>query len=93
MSKLRDEIAVRVCLTSEIVYFHQKCPNTFVEVLLLDFCIQVRGFGYAKVNWPDKWNPDEGKRLALAKAYYDITRQILKSDKVDGYLKELGIEK
>lgn len=62
----------------------QKCPNTAVEVIYQ----QVGGpvpqryyaYGFAKVQYPDKWDANKGIDLAVRKALASITRQIVKDE-------------
>lgn len=88
MNNLRTQVGSKVREISKVTYENQKCPNTFVEVEALGFV----SVGYAKVSWPDSWDEDFGFELAFSKAVYDITRQILKSDEAEKYLKTLGVE-
>lgn len=64
----------------------QESPNTAVRVEL-----SVGGWphpeialGFAKVNWPDKWDEKEGQRIALSKAIATIWRRVMNTPIFEG---------
>lgn len=59
------------------VEYWQKRPNTAARLRYISDTgnsYVFEYFGFAKVCWPDKWNPERGKELALEKAVADIVR-------------------
>lgn len=67
------------CVTWEL---WQQCPNTAVRVTFtIDTTADippVTGLGFAKVNWPDEWDAEEGQQIALHKAVSSIWRQVFR---------------
>jgi hypothetical protein len=55
----------------------QKRPYTAARVVVMFGSTLYVGLGFAKVNWPDAWDADGGRDLALRKACGDLARQIL----------------
>jgi hypothetical protein len=66
-------LAILACLA-------QRQPNTFAEIAYFpdanDISVQVVGYGFSKVQWPDEWSPGYGRWLAVRRAAYDIVEQL-----------------
>jgi len=54
------------------VSYWQRRPNTMAEIYVNGTDLTFVGF--AKVNWPDKWDAQYGKQLALRKAVAEMVQ-------------------
>lgn len=55
----------------------QKRPNTVALIGLWYNDVYFFDFGFTKVRYPDKWDAERGKQLAVHKACAAIAKQIL----------------
>lgn len=53
------------------------CTAVRVELSVAGWAHPEIALGFAKVNWPDKWNEEEGQKIALQKAIARIWRQVM----------------
>ena len=60
----------------------QLCPNTFAEVVVRHDGTTHRALGFAKVQWPDRWDSDYGIKMAVRKQIARIARAILRGEVV-----------
>ena len=52
-------------------------PNVAARLYMLTpYAEPILGIGFAKVSWPDKWDEEVGKQIAVRKAAKQIRRQI-----------------
>lgn len=77
MSKKRDEFIAESLEYFQngpgqvFVTYYQRQPYTMCELSDIGFM----GLGFSKVCFPDKWDEERGKELALQKAVADCWRQ------------------
>ena len=73
--KLRQNITHEP--TFEIVNCIHRQPYTMVEVRVVYDGVIHEGFGFSKVQYPDVWDPIEGRRIATIRAVKDLVDSIL----------------
>ena len=56
---------------------HQKQPYTHCRIRLEAYGTTFIGDGYSKANWPDTWNSEMGKQLAMYRAADDLVDQLV----------------
>lgn len=56
----------------------QRKPYTWASIICKVDGIEHIDFAFAKVTWPDRWNPEEGIRLCKDKASALIAKKLLK---------------
>ena len=54
----------------------QRKPFTMVTVRARYSNYYLTGVGFSKVMWPDKWDPENGVRVAKERAKLDAARQV-----------------
>ena len=54
----------------------QRKPFTVVMVRARHGNSYFTGIGFSKVMWPDRWDADNGKRVAKERARLDVARQV-----------------
>jgi len=58
-----------------VVEYHQKRPYSFIKVKCRIRNGVYEGVGFAKVRYPDRWNPAIGYDIAYRKAIADAVRK------------------
>lgn len=57
---------------------YQECPNTLVLIVARVNDTSYRASGFAKVQWPDRWDAEYGVMMATRKAVAKIVRAIIR---------------
>ena len=57
---------------------YQECPNTLVWIACEVNGTSYRTSGFAKVQWPDRWDAEYGVMMATRKAVAKIVRAIIR---------------
>ena len=79
--EIEESITVPRSPLATMTRFAQKRPWTFVEITYwFGDDSWILGWGFAKANWPDKWSPEYGRRLAVEKAAAHIVKQLADRD-------------
>jgi hypothetical protein len=63
--------------------FWQKQPYTCVVITSWFDNKEYQGFGFSKVCYPDKWDPEEGADIAKRRALYMIMHQVRKNEDLE----------
>lgn len=61
---------------SERIYCKQVQPYSFVEISYFYGGTSKQGFGFSKVNFPDKWDSSNGYNIAEKRAVRSIRKQL-----------------
>ena len=83
-NEIRDKLMERVEGGDSEIEVWQQRPYTAVRVQVEEplMGMMVAGLGFAKVNWPDKWDPEYGRKMALRKAVASIAKRLVGRDSV-----------
>ena len=76
--QLRSALQKSLLDNTTYVEVFQDCPNTVVRVDIIYRDVPYSAYGFAKVQWPDRWDADYGVKMAVRKAIGKVIRAILR---------------